>query len=365
MSKKVYFGAEDSARRVKKVYLGVEGTARRVKRAYLGVEGAARACLVPGDVAYYGAAPELTSAAWLLASAHAGDKLLFAGGAQRWNGSFQSAVTAYDKRLTATAAAALGVARQELWGESVGERAIFAGGNQQNTAYSNVDIYDADLTRASSALSLERSRMAGAKAGEKAVFAGGYANGSKNAVDAFDADLTRTTSALVTARYNNAGASAGQYALFAGGASTIASVEVFDENLTRTAAKDLSLGRYAFNGVAHARHALFVGGWGDAGAVDAYDESLTHKVLPTVALKSHTTGAVLENRAIFHGGRDRNWGMHADTVVYDELLTCTVGPALSSARWGEAAGSVGDYALFAGGGDADAAGSTVDIFTLD
>ena len=76
-------------------------------------------------------------------------------------------------------------------------------------------------------------------------------------------------------------------------------------------------------------------------------------------------GAALENFAIFHGGRDNNWGIHADTVVFDESFTAASGPALSAQRWGEGAGTVGGYALFAGGGSSSAASATVDIFTLE
>ncbi len=343
----------------------VISVARKIKKTYIGIGGVARPCWSGGELVYYGTVTPLNATAWLLAAAKAGEKLLFAGGSARINSSFRDDVTAYDASLTAASAPFLSGTRQELSGAWLDSLAFFAGGNQNTYYRDTVDIYDESLTKSTKYLNVARGRMAAARVGGHVLFAGGYAAASKNAVDAFDASLTRTNPTLSEARYGAAGASIGQYALVAGGSNYNPSVETFNESLTRSWAEDLSVGRYHFSGVTHADHALFVGGWGDSGAVDAYDASLTHTVLPTVAVKSYSTGTVLGDYALFHGGRDSDWGMHADVAVYDASLTCTMGPALSAPRWGDAAGTVGNYALFAGGGDSSAAGVTVDAYTID
>lgn len=365
MSKKVYFGTS-AARRVKRIYLGIGGMARKVRRAYIGVEGVARACLGAGAVIRAGQAEPLGDPAWLGAAAHAGERLLFGGGSSQVNGAFRATVTAYDAHLTKTAAQDLSTSRQEVVGASLGEMALFAGGDTGSRYQDAVDVYDAALTRSLTYLYSARSKMAAGTLAGRAIFAGGYGGGSQTAVDLFDSALTRTTMQLKTARYHCAGAVTGNYFLVAGGASTVKSVEVFDQSFTRTAADDLSVGRYAMQGLTHMGRAMIVGGWGESGAVDVYDESLTHTVFPSQsAVKGFSRGAALENFAIFHGGRDNNWGIHADTVVFDESFTAAPGPALSAQRWGEGAGTVGGYALFAGGGSSSAASATVDIFTLE
>ena len=42
MTKAIYTGVGDTARKVKKLYIGVDGKAREVKKAYIGVNGVAR-----------------------------------------------------------------------------------------------------------------------------------------------------------------------------------------------------------------------------------------------------------------------------------------------------------------------------------
>jgi hypothetical protein len=125
-----------------------------------------------------------------------------------------------DGELIRSTPTALSVARNLLAGASVGNYALFAGGD--SGSYRNtVDAYDTSLTRSTpTALSVERYRLAGASVGNYALFAGGQSGSSSysDAVDAYNASLTRSTpTALSAARYDLAGASAGDYALFAGG----------------------------------------------------------------------------------------------------------------------------------------------------
>ena len=124
----------------------------------------------------------------------------------------------YSDTLNRSTPTALSTARRWLAGASVGDYALFAGGD--TGSYSSVvDAYDTELTRTTpTALSTARGQLAGASVGDYALFAGGDTGSYSSVVDAYDTELTRTTpTALSTARLGLAGASVGDYALFAGG----------------------------------------------------------------------------------------------------------------------------------------------------
>jgi hypothetical protein len=78
--------------------------------------------------------------------------------------------------LIHSAPTALSVARYSLAGASVGNYALFTGGEYGSDSYSStVDAYNASLTRSTpTALSVARSGIAGASVGNHALFAGGY-----------------------------------------------------------------------------------------------------------------------------------------------------------------------------------------------
>ena len=171
---------------------------------------------------------ELSTARRYLAGASVGNYALFAGG-QINSSSYVATVDAYDSSLTRSTPTALSTARNRLAGASVGNYALFAGGNSSST----VDAYDSSLTRSTpTALSTARDRLAGASVGNYALFAGGKIDSSYVAtVDAYDSSLTRSTpTALSTARDSLAGASVGNYALFAGGngSSYVATVDAYE-----------------------------------------------------------------------------------------------------------------------------------------
>lgn len=50
MSKALYAGIDNLARKVKKMYVGIEGVARKVKKAYIGVNGIARLFFAGGHL---------------------------------------------------------------------------------------------------------------------------------------------------------------------------------------------------------------------------------------------------------------------------------------------------------------------------
>ena len=79
MAKGTYIGVDGVARKVKKGYIGVDGIARKIKKAYIGIGGVARPCW-GGGLEYYGTITPLSEAKWEVKATTVGDYALFAGG---------------------------------------------------------------------------------------------------------------------------------------------------------------------------------------------------------------------------------------------------------------------------------------------
>ena len=111
--------------------------------------------------------------------------------------------------------------RASLASASVGDYALFGGGNPKDSTFAGVDAYSSSLVRTVAAtLQSPRHSLAGASVGDYALFGGGIneKNSSDYSVDAYDKNLVRTEStALSNARAYPAGVSVGGYALFGGG----------------------------------------------------------------------------------------------------------------------------------------------------
>lgn len=202
-----------------------------------------------------------------------------------------------------------------------------------------------------------------------ALFAGG-ANGTRStdivdSVDAYSASLTRTAAATLSGKRKWIGAASLEgRAFFAGGASTnlnsntkCANVEVYNGTLTRTAATNLSVARYSPLTATIGGRVLFAGG-DFTKVVDVYSASLTRTA--AADLSRSTSGGdasiAVGNYAIFTSGlvvgSDGVGSFVGNTScdVYNASLTKTTVTLLSVARVYMSAGTVGDYALFAGGG---------------
>lgn len=154
-------------------------------------------------------------------------------------------------------------------------------------------------------------------------------------------------------------------AFFAGGASTnlssnnrCANVEVYNGTLTRTAATNLSVARYSPRTATIGGRVLFAGG-DFTKVVDVYSASLTRTA--AADLSRSTSGGdastAVGNYAIFTSGLVvgsdgvGNFVGNTSCDVYNASLTKTTVTLLSVARINMSAGTVGDYALFAGGGN--------------
>lgn len=320
----------------KAVYVGVDSKARKMKKAYVGIDGKARK----------------------VKKMYIGDS---SGKARLcYSAELEKAGTAENLGIGGYSPGAAGTARH----------ALFAGRQTSSKeASSYVDAYDVSLTHtAPTSLSDARGMLGAAAVGGRALFAGGgyYGSSSNGAymtayydgnatVDAYDDSLTRTTLVgLSEARIGLSGASVGKYALFGGGFTgknglTLSKltydyksvVDAYDESLTRTTATALSEARNC-TGVTVGGYALFAGGT-DSNVVDAYNTSLTRTTASSLSASGEVYGAAtIGSYALL--------GINKGTMdVYDASLTRTTAASLRTSRTHFAAAAVGDYALFAGG----------------
>ena len=105
MAKTSYIGINQKARKINEWYLGVNDIAKGVKHAYIGVGGIARPFMSVDKVTYYGQATSLNVARRYLAATTVGDYALFGGG--NAGTSKKYTVDAYSKDLVKTTVASL------------------------------------------------------------------------------------------------------------------------------------------------------------------------------------------------------------------------------------------------------------------
>lgn len=312
----------------KGAYIGVEGVARKVKKIYVGIDGVARRI----KKAYIGI-----------------------GGVAR------PCFVGSDLDYYGTTEKPLNGARHGLVATTIANHALFSGGNQGyqsgGVAYSkwvgNVDAYDTSLTQKD--LTPMYSDVYGCKAttvGNYALFCGGSANKSY----AYDASLTQkdTVQSLREKGGCSAATTVGNHALF----GRVSLVDAYDVSLTRKdTVQSLRVARSEITATTVGNHALFGGGMhfyvDDFGnshnqpttSVDAYDTSLTRKNVTSLGGygASYIAATTVGNYALFSGG-----GSLMKTCAYDTSLTQKV---LSKRinRNQLAATTVGNYALFGGG----------------
>lgn len=161
------------------------------------------------------------------------DGFAFFGGGRA--GYVHSTVDAFNKSLTRRKVESLSVARFSLVATTLGEYALFGGGltrerspgTSSDVVTDVVDVYDSDLTLTQiTPLSVPRHSLSATTVGEFALFGGGekyeYYNkyNRYTTVDMYDTSLTRTTfTPLSTARSELGAITLGNYGLFAGGNS--------------------------------------------------------------------------------------------------------------------------------------------------
>jgi len=174
-------------------------------------------------------------------------------------------------------------ARGGIAGCSVGNKVLFAGGENANVGggrYNHVDAFDSNLVHYTPTYLYAQKYMPVAeKVGDYIVITGGQGVSGTlpEVVDVYNSSLVKLTNLSGYGRYGHAAASVEGYAIFAGGAAgsaRLAYVEAFDENLVRSYPDVLSVGRSALGGAKAGSFAIFAGGGGSGGdryyTVDAY-----------------------------------------------------------------------------------------------
>lgn len=281
MAVNFFIGQNGKARRVRQQFVSVNGKARRVLKGYVGVNGKARLFYsATTECVEHGEAPSLASGYKAnLSAASTPDFAIFAGGNDP-NSSFSevSSAKAYNRSLTALSAPNLSIEKGSGTALSFNGRAVFAGGYRgvfmgyKHDDY--VDTYDNSLTKSSlSRLRETKSDLAGAVVGNYMIFAGGV-NGPQpvsyplSSADAYNSSFTKTSvSSLSAARYDLNAASIGNYAIFAGGynGGYRNTVDVYDSSLTRTTGTPLSEPKGNMAPGSNEAYAIFTGGYGSAG----------------------------------------------------------------------------------------------------
>ena len=195
----------------------------KYKKVYIGDKSGKAQLLYGPNGVYRENATGLSAGRRLLVATTVGNYALFGGGESPRPTT--NTVDAYDTSLTRTTATSLSEGRLFLAATTVGNYALFGGGSYDYDCCDTIDAYDSSLTRSTAtALSQARDGIAATTVGNYAVFGGGsyyddnYDNIVSSAVDAYDTSLTRTTSTgLSVARNWLAATTIGNYALFGGG----------------------------------------------------------------------------------------------------------------------------------------------------
>ncbi|MGI6029754.1 MAG: hypothetical protein ACOX81_10180 [Candidatus Heteroscillospira sp.] len=342
--------------------LASNGTAHKIKKAYIGIGGVARPCWSGGELAYYGTITGLSVARKSLAATTVGNYALFGGGNS--GSSAVKTVDAYNASLTRTIPEALYSEKCSLSATTVGNYALFGSGSYVYSYGSAVDAYDTSLTR-TSPISMSKGgyNYAATTVGNYALFGGGYSSSESSKVDAYDTSLTRTLPTTLSSPAEElAATTVGNYALFGGGHdgnSVIGIVNAYDTSLTRTSATSMSISRAALAATTVGEYALFGGGraFNVTTVVDAYNSALTRSTATELSVaRQELTATSVEGFALFGGG----YPQYATIDAYDLSLTRSIPTSLSQGRAGLAATSISNYALF-GGGYANGLGSFANV----
>ena len=262
-------------------------------------------------------ATDLSAASRQLQSATTNNYAMFTGGTLDNNtDTARGTLAAYNSSLTQTKGS-LSERRTQIYSTGLGEYGIFAGGNTAGNYKSTVDVFDASLTRTNPGALLIEGGCAGAAttAGEYAIFAGGMnARGSNANVSACNTSFTRIKVEDLSGNKSYFyGASNGNYALFAGGMNgSKTTVDTYDSSLTKVSVDPLSVGRYGYAAVSIGNQVVFAGGLkvktngtadGVSASIDTYDESLTrNSTLELSEARTSLAGAVVGENALFAGG---------------------------------------------------------------
>lgn len=301
--------------------VGTTQVARRIKKAYIGVGGVARPCFGHDPIEYYGTVTPLSDARQYLMGGSVGNYAVFAGGQKSYTD--QTTVYAYDASLTLTTPTALSaVPNGSTNAPSVGDYVLFGplGETGSGNNPSIMNAYNASLTR-STPTSLSQGRVTPGQAHLGTAYAlvagGGYGNGgstSSTRVDAYNTSLTRTTvTALSVGRQYACGVSGDNYVLMAGGDAIVSNQVVFYST------------------------------------VDAYNNTLVRSIPTTLSVaRQHACGVSVGGYMLVIGGSRSN-ATYSTIDAYNNSLTRSTPISLSVARDSILGTNLGRYAILLGG----------------
>ena len=268
-----------------------------------------------------------------LAGAAAGDKIVFAGGANDWILSVYDRVdiftTATNSWLPFTAMSA---ARSHLAGAGAGTKVVFVGGQSWSagTISNVVDIYDVVAgTWTATTLSIPRYSLCAASSGDVIVFAGGTATGGvSNAVDIYNVTTnTWTTATLSEARSNAAAVGLGGKIYIGGGFSAAGvsnRVDIYDVTTNTWSIDSLSQAREWLSASANGNLVMFAGGAGQSGTpvygtIDILDTTAGTWSTAQLTIPRYMGAATSIASRIMFGGGSTATGITATVEIYTLL----------------------------------------------
>ena len=367
MPKGAYIGVDNIAHKIKKGYIGVDGVARRIRKAYIGVGGVARPCWNGGELTYYGTPFKLSYGRRNMGADSNGMYAIFGSGSASDEYGYLDAFNASLELVTRRdSASALAVATH------VGDYVVFFKDDY-------VEAYDLSLTQFTRTLPVFIREGVVSYNKNYALYGSGsvysYMSFSpSDMVCACDASLSCIEAPQMIGNKNNmnrdytTGGGVGEYAVFANASGPSPFTCVYDGSLEVKSATSLNeLYRKNVVSVSVGNYVLFTGGIisSTLNTVEAYNSSLTlyDEIEPLSQAKYKHTATTLGDLAIIGSGMT-SVGNSAitDTVdSYDSDLTKRVAHPLSEVMRVRTAASIGNYAIFTGGGyDYE----TTDVYTI-
>lgn len=342
------------------VWCNINGVWKKAEKLMVNVDGVWKDGGLERLLSYIGAITTISTARMGMGTGTIGNHALFAGG-ESGSSVTSNVVDAYDTSLIKTTPTALGQSRRLLASANVGDYLLFAGGRaSNNVAYSNVDAYNLSLVRTNTAsLSVARYSLGGASVGNYAVFAGGYGGGYSATADAYNTSLVRSTPTVLSVYRNEVtGASSPNHAVFAGGIDGsedvyVNTVDAYNTSLIRSTPTSIQNPGGQRTGAKLNSYAFFAGGWGGSGdtpRVTAYDSNLTRIVASdmTTAL-SQLASVSFGDIVLVGGGKTSNVAKNVVNIYDDSLVRSLPSSNLTTSRINPGGARAGNYAIFAGG----------------
>lgn len=334
-----------------------------------------------------------------LTASSIGDYVIFAGG-DSGGGSAVAAVDVFKLEEDGSFTSSTSILRNKraelasaTMNTEVAQHIAVAGGNNSR----DIDLFKIDssgvLVRTTigggGGLSIGRSGLVGVSVGKYLLFAGGITNDItyQSIIDIYanssSEHYTWKSAQLSEARYGLAAASVGNYALFGGGVASGVQSDRVDilrcENDKFTRDSDnLSVARTGLAATTIGNYVLFGGGSNSSGVYDTIDifkltdsgniEKVTDIKLQLSEARRGLAATSVGNYAMFAGGYNsdkREYSTKIDIFKLEEDNTFThLEHNLSEGRDRLAATSIGNRAMFGGGGNANGKSRVVDVFTL-